>query len=125
MFRSPFHDHLQGSFFVPSAFTTFSCLLRHLSFWGFVAVCPLFVCVTGVPVCVLSGRAKHDQTTQTHELNFSRLAAADLRLRPRSHWDRQSYIYIYIYTIILLHLSEILLKRCLLLYIYFFSQKYV
>jgi hypothetical protein len=34
----------------------FSCLLRHLSFFGFVAVCPLFVCVPGVPVCVLSGR---------------------------------------------------------------------
>jgi hypothetical protein len=35
----------------------FSCLLRHLSF------CHLFVCVSGVPVCVLSGRAKHDRTT--------------------------------------------------------------
>jgi hypothetical protein len=32
----------------------FSCPLRHLSFFGFVAVCPLFVCVPGVPVCVLS-----------------------------------------------------------------------
>jgi hypothetical protein len=41
----------------------FSCLLRHLSFLGFVALCPLFVCVPGVPVCVLSGRALHDQTT--------------------------------------------------------------
>jgi hypothetical protein len=43
----------------------FSCLLRHLSFLWFVAVCPLFVCVPGVPVCVLSGRELlvHDQKT--------------------------------------------------------------
>jgi hypothetical protein len=41
----------------------FSCLLRHLSFLGFVVVCPLFVSVPGVAVCVLSGRALHDQTT--------------------------------------------------------------
>jgi hypothetical protein len=41
----------------------FRCQLRYLSFLGFVVVCPLFVCVAGVPVCVLSGRAKHDQTT--------------------------------------------------------------
>jgi hypothetical protein len=41
----------------------FSCLLRHLSFFGFVAICLLFVCVSGVTVCVLSGCAKHDQTT--------------------------------------------------------------
>jgi hypothetical protein len=33
----------------------FGCLLRHLSFW-YVAVCLLFVCVSGVPVCGLSGR---------------------------------------------------------------------
>jgi hypothetical protein len=42
----------------------FSCLLRHLSFFGYVAVCHLFVCVPGVPVCVLSGRelkTVHDQ----------------------------------------------------------------
>jgi hypothetical protein len=32
----------------------FSCLLRHLSFLEFVAVCHLFVCVSGVPACVLS-----------------------------------------------------------------------
>jgi hypothetical protein len=28
----------------------FSCLLRHLSILGFVAVCPLFVCVPGVQI---------------------------------------------------------------------------
>ena len=32
---------------------------------------------------------------RTH--NLSRRAAADLRLRPRGHWDRHIYIYIYIY----------------------------
>jgi hypothetical protein len=30
-----------------------SSLLRHLSFFGYVAVCRLFVCVSGVAVCVL------------------------------------------------------------------------
>jgi hypothetical protein len=32
----------------------FGCLFRHLSFW-YVAVCRLFLCVSGVPVCGLSG----------------------------------------------------------------------
>jgi hypothetical protein len=50
----------------------FSCLLRHLSFLGFVAVCHLFVCVSGVAVCVLSGRALHDQTAhkQVHWIHI-------------------------------------------------------
>jgi hypothetical protein len=34
----------------------FGCLHRHLSFFEYVAVCHLFVCVSGVAVCVLSGR---------------------------------------------------------------------
>jgi hypothetical protein len=54
MFRSLFHDHLQWSSFVPGAFTTFQ-LPASFVFFGFVAVCPLFVCVSGVAVCVLSG----------------------------------------------------------------------
>jgi hypothetical protein len=33
-----------------------SCLLRHVSCFGYVALCHLFVCVSGVPVCVLSSR---------------------------------------------------------------------
>jgi hypothetical protein len=56
MFRSLFHDHLQGSSFVLSAFTTFQLTPSLFVFFGFVVVCPLFVCVSGVPVCVLSGR---------------------------------------------------------------------
>jgi hypothetical protein len=63
MFRSPFHGHLQGSSLVLSASTTFQLPASSFVFFGFVAVCPLFVFVPGVPVCVLSGRAKHDQTT--------------------------------------------------------------
>jgi hypothetical protein len=59
MFRSLFHDHLQGSSFVLSAFTTFQLPALSFVFFGFVAICPLFVCVPGVAVCVLSGRAKH------------------------------------------------------------------
>ena len=53
----------------------------------------------------LPGNTQHSQQTNiqvparilTHDL--SRRAAADLRLRPRGHWDRQ-YIYIYIYLFI-------------------------
>jgi hypothetical protein len=63
MFRLLFHDNLQGSSFVLSAFTTFQLPASSFVFFGFVAVCPLFVCVPGVPVCVLSGLALHDQTT--------------------------------------------------------------
>jgi hypothetical protein len=56
MFRSLFHDHPQGSSFVLSAPTTYQPPASFV-FFGFVAVCPLFVCVFGVPVCVLSGLA--------------------------------------------------------------------
>jgi hypothetical protein len=62
MFRSLFHDHPQGSSFVLSAPTTYQPRASSFVFFEFVAVCPLFVCVSGVPVCVLSGRALHDQT---------------------------------------------------------------
>jgi hypothetical protein len=61
MFRSLFHDQLQGSSFVLSASTTFLLPASSFVFFGYVAVCHLFVCVSGVPVCVLSGRAKHNQ----------------------------------------------------------------
>jgi hypothetical protein len=57
MFRSLFHDHLQGSSFILSAFTTFQLPASSFVFFGFVAVCPLFVCVPGIAVCVLTGRA--------------------------------------------------------------------
>jgi hypothetical protein len=56
MFRSLFYDHLQGSSLVLSAYTTFQLPASSIVFFGFVAVCPLFVCVPGVPVCALSGR---------------------------------------------------------------------
>jgi hypothetical protein len=58
MFRSLFHDHPQGSSFVLSAFTTFQLPASSFVFFGFVAVCHLFVCVSGVAVCVLSGRER-------------------------------------------------------------------
>jgi hypothetical protein len=57
MFRSPFHDHLQGSSLFLSASTTFQLPASSFVSFGFVAVCPLFICVPAVPVCVLSGRA--------------------------------------------------------------------
>jgi hypothetical protein len=52
MFRSLFHDHLQESSFVLSAFTIYQLPASSFVFFGFVAVCPLFVCVSGVAVCV-------------------------------------------------------------------------
>jgi hypothetical protein len=70
MFQSLFHDHLQGSSFILSAFTTFQLPASSFVFFGYVAVCHLFVCVPGVPVCVLSGRVHyqtaHRQVHQTH-----------------------------------------------------------
>jgi hypothetical protein len=63
MFQPLFHDHPQGSSFVLSTPTTYQPPALLYVFFGFVAVCHLFVCVSGVAVCVLSGRALHDQTT--------------------------------------------------------------
>jgi hypothetical protein len=54
MFRSLFHDHLQGSSFVLGAFTNFQLPASSFVFFGCVAVCHLFVFVSGVPVRVLS-----------------------------------------------------------------------
>jgi hypothetical protein len=62
MFRSLFHDHPQGSSFVLSAPTTYQPPALSFVFFRFVAICPLFVYVSGVPVCVLSGR----ETTRQH-----------------------------------------------------------
>jgi hypothetical protein len=70
MFRSLFHDHLQGSSFVLSAFTTFQLPASSFVFFGYVAVCHLFVCVSGLAVCGLSGRAKHDQTTHRENIGL-------------------------------------------------------
>jgi hypothetical protein len=52
MFQSLFYDHLQGSSFVLSAFTTFRLPASSFVF----LVCRLCVCVSGLPVCGLSGR---------------------------------------------------------------------
>jgi hypothetical protein len=67
MFRSIFHDHLQGSSFVLSASTTFQLPASSFVFFGYVAVCHLFVCVSGVAVCVLSGR----ETTRQHADSYT------------------------------------------------------
>jgi hypothetical protein len=61
MFRSLFHDHLQGSSFILSAFTTFQLPASSFIFFGYVAYA-IYLYVSGVPVCVLSGRALRDQT---------------------------------------------------------------
>jgi hypothetical protein len=47
MFRSLFHDHLQGSSFVLSAFTTYQLRASSFVFWGlwpyalYLCVCPV------------------------------------------------------------------------------------
>jgi hypothetical protein len=57
MFRSLLYDHPQGLSFVFSAFSTFPLFASSFAFFGMwpyaVYVC---VCVSGVPVCGLSGR---------------------------------------------------------------------
>jgi hypothetical protein len=72
MFRPLFRDHLQGSSFVLCAFTTFQLPASSFVFFGYVAVCLLFLCVPGVPVCVLSGR----ETTQTRALSIQKITAS-------------------------------------------------
>jgi hypothetical protein len=53
MFRSLFHDYLQWSSFIPSAFTTFQLPASSFVFFGFVAICNLFVCVWCTCLCVV------------------------------------------------------------------------
>jgi hypothetical protein len=66
MFRSLFHDHLEGLSFVLSAFTTFQLPASSFVFLGYVAICLLFVCVSAVAVCGLSGRFTTRQPTDSY-----------------------------------------------------------
>jgi Mn2+/Fe2+ NRAMP family transporter len=75
MFRSLFHDHLQGSSFVLSAFTTFQLPASLFVFFGYVAVGHLFVCVSGVAVCGLSGRETMHGHINDKKENSSELIA--------------------------------------------------
>jgi hypothetical protein len=61
MFRSLFQDHLQGSSFALSAYHASAARFVICLYW-YVVVCPLFVFVSSVPACVLSGRL----TTRQH-----------------------------------------------------------
>jgi hypothetical protein len=91
MFRSLFHDQPQGSSFVLSAPTNYQPPVSSFVFFGFVAVYPLFVCVSSVPVCVLSGRF----TTRQHTAFFIQLRHCRLKvycaiLVRRSNFRHQS-----------------------------------
>jgi hypothetical protein len=73
MFRSLLYDHPQGVTFVHSAFTIFPLLASSFAFSVCGRMSSMCVCVSGVAVCVLSGRellTVHDQTatpdTHTH-----------------------------------------------------------
>jgi hypothetical protein len=66
MFRSLFHDHLQGSSFALSASTTLQLPASSFVFLGMWPYA-IYLYVSGVPVYVLSGRAKHDQTALKQE----------------------------------------------------------
>jgi hypothetical protein len=57
MFRSLFQDHLQGSSFALSAYHASAARFFICLYWH-VVVCPLFVFVSSVPACVLSGRSR-------------------------------------------------------------------
>jgi hypothetical protein len=92
MFRSLFHDHPRGSSFVLSASTTFQLPASSFVFFGFVAVCPLFVCVSGVPVCVLSGRelSVHNKTTH-RQLHRTHIQIDGIRPQiPKRHIMKQA-----------------------------------
>jgi hypothetical protein len=58
MFRSLFQDHLQGLSLALSAYHASAAHFVLCLYW-YEVVCPLFVFVSSVPACVLSGRAKH------------------------------------------------------------------
>jgi hypothetical protein len=67
MFRSLFQDHLQGSSFALNAPTTLQLHASSFVCIWYVVVCPLFVCVSSVPACVLSGRdSTQAGTPDTH-----------------------------------------------------------
>jgi hypothetical protein len=53
MLRTLFQDHLQGSSFALSAYHASAAGFVICLYW-YVVVCPLFVCVSSVPTCVLS-----------------------------------------------------------------------
>jgi hypothetical protein len=62
MFRSLFQDHLQGSSFALSAYHASATRFVICLYW-YVVVCPLFVFVSGIPACVLSGRERSSAHT--------------------------------------------------------------
>jgi hypothetical protein len=73
MFQSIFQDHLQGLSFALSAPTYHASATRFvICLYWYVVIWPLFVCVSCVPACVLSGRALHDQTAhrQVHRTHI-------------------------------------------------------
>jgi hypothetical protein len=53
MFRSLFQDHLQGV--VLRSYCTYHASAARfvICLYWYVVLCPLFVCVSGVPACVL------------------------------------------------------------------------
>jgi hypothetical protein len=61
MFRSLFQDHLQGSSFALSAYNASAARFVVCLYW-YVFVCPLFVFVSSVPACVLSGFTTRQHT---------------------------------------------------------------
>jgi hypothetical protein len=71
MFPSLLQDHLQGSSLVLSAYHVSAARFVIFLYW-YVVVCPLFVFVSSVPACVLSGLALHDQTAhrQVHRIHI-------------------------------------------------------
>jgi hypothetical protein len=76
MFRSLFQDHLQGSSFALSAYHASAAPFVVCLYW-YVVVCPIFVCVSGVPSCLLSGR---DDQRHTRICNWRGVCGSDMEL---------------------------------------------
>jgi hypothetical protein len=87
MFRSLFHDHLQWSSFVLSAFTTFQLPASSFVIFGYVAVCHLFVCVRCTCLCAVWSCFARPDSTQTSTpdtqilkgLNYEMATISDVR----------------------------------------------
>jgi hypothetical protein len=103
MFRFLFYDHLQGSSFVLSAFTTFRLPASSFVVFGMWPYA-FFLYVSGVPVCGLSGR---ELFTHTH----TRPCVSPFVLHKHTymhtyiykHMHTHAYIYIHTHTYIYTH----------------------
>jgi hypothetical protein len=103
MFRSPFHDHHQGSSFVPSAFTTFQLPASSFVFFGVCGRMPsTCMCVRCSCLCVVWSLYRPKQI-RAGEYEVGRKIALE---RVNNITSLYHYIYIYIYVFYLVVIIE-------------------